>query len=133
MPILGNHNGCTHSLRPDTRCLVVESNFIIFMDLEHIVHSLGVTRVDHVKNVAEALNMIDETMYGFVILDCDPPTENFGTLGDELISQGVPVAVIATHSDAQQLHPELRGFPIIVKPFLTSTVEIVIRKFLHSV
>jgi response regulator of citrate/malate metabolism len=120
-------NASTSSLR---RCLIVERNVIIFMDLENIIQSAGIEIIDHADTADHALQMIERTHYDFAFIDCDSVSNRVELLVKELRRNHGLVAAIASGKEDQELQPALRGCPLILKPFTIATVEGVLRKFL---
>jgi CheY-like chemotaxis protein len=125
-----NQNGINASTSSLRRCLIVERNVIIVMDLENIIQSAGIEIIDHAHNAGHALQMIERNHYDFAFVDCHSVSEGVELMVEKLRRHNGLIAAIASGKEYQELQPALRGCPLILKPFTIDSVESVLRKFM---
>jgi hypothetical protein len=117
-------------IAPSGRCLVIESNALILIDLEQIIQSVGIGPIDHAANATQALELLKTETYQFAILDFDTSAQKVEELFTNLQHQGTQIAIIAFSRDDAQKLGQNNGIPLIMKPFTVEAVEIVLRKFI---
>jgi DNA-binding NtrC family response regulator len=117
-------------IRATDRCLVVEDNFLIFMDIENIILSTGFTFVDHASNVAQAMEHLHRRQYRMVLLDLKLGGENGVVVADTLTHLKIPFAVTTSFSRDDEALQALRGIPVISKPYVVDQVSSTIKELL---
>lgn len=94
--------------------LVVENEYLIMVDIEDALRSLGFKAITAVRNLPEALAAIARETFDFAVLDVQLDSEQTFPAARELQARNVPF-VFCTGFD----HP-LVGFesvPVVRKPF----------------
>jgi ActR/RegA family two-component response regulator len=113
------------------RCLIVEDNLIILMDLEDIVKSAGFTQVDRAANLSQAMALVESTHYRFAFLDFDLEGDSCLPLVKALRKRKTPFAITTGYSD-RDLPKLLEGAPIVSKPFSEETIKKILLKALKG-
>ncbi len=110
-------------LPPSVRTvLVLEDNFIIAMDAEEILASLGIQQVTIAANANQALELLALQAFDFVILDVNLGDHTSFVVADALIARGMPFGFTSGYGDAEHFPTYLRHVPRIDKPFNEKTV-----------
>jgi len=102
------------------RCLVLDDEFLIALDIQQMLENAGAARVDCVASVPEAMKLLGSTPgFDIAILDIklsEPGGTSLG-LASTLASQGTPF-VFLTGMRSDDLHA--RNFPaapVVEKPY----------------
>ncbi|CAN7486576.1 hypothetical protein LJR098_004574 [Rhizobium sp. LjRoot98] len=104
------------------RVLVLEDNFIIAMDAEDVLKSIGIEHVDIAGNVAEAQALIEEKSFDFALLDVNLGTQTSFDFATILIERAIDFGFVSGYGDDFVFPPELRDISRITKPFNESSV-----------
>ncbi|KQY32884.1 response regulator [Rhizobium sp. Root483D2] len=104
------------------RVLVLEDNFIIAMEAEDILKSIGVDYVEIAGNVAEAEALIAEKSFDFALLDVNLGSQTSFDFAAILIERGVAFGFVSGYGDDFVFPPALRDISRITKPFNESSV-----------
>lgn len=104
------------------RMLIVEDEVIIALDLEDAMRAEHVVTIDMAHTLHAAQDLVERHNYDFAVLDL-----NLG-LGEDSLALGIKLRaagsrVIFTSGYRRSEAPELEGFPLIAKPFLTKEVS----------
>ena len=103
--------------------LVLEDNFLIAMDLEEMLTSLGVTSV-HIATTAEkAMELVAEHPIDFAILDINLGHDTSFTVADALIARGIRIGFTSGYGELLALPNHLQDVPRIDKPFSEGTLS----------
>lgn len=97
--------------------LVVEDNFIIGLDTEMILRDLGVVSVRLAADASAALRAIDAQSPDFALIDVDLGNSSGYDVAIVLAQRGVPFAFVTGYAQLQSPPPQLRGAPMIGKPY----------------
>lgn len=106
--------------------LIVEDNFIIALDLEETLRTLGVRTVRAVSNVAAALAAIKESAPRFALLDVNLGVETSFEAASRLAALGVPFAFMTGYGENAPFPPELAHVPRVRKPFTHQSLTAVL-------
>lgn len=106
----------------EIRCLVLESNPVIFIDIEEILKSFGIENIDHVFTSEQAVAMQQRFSFSFAIIDLDPVTSGLETVLQELKMRQIKFAAITFSLCDLEGNAEFKEVPIITKPFSTASV-----------
>ena len=104
------------------RVLVLEDNFIIAMDAEDILKSIGIEHVEIAGTVAEAQTLIDEHFFDFALLDVNLGSQTSFDFAAILIERGVAFGFVSGYGDDFVFPPALRDISRITKPFNETSV-----------
>ena len=99
------------------RVLVLEDNFIIAMEAEDILKSIGIDDVDIAGNVAEAQALIEKLSFDFALLDVNLGSQTSFDFAVMLIDCGVAFGFVSGYGDDFVFPPALRDISRITKPF----------------
>ena len=102
--------------------LLVEDNIIIALEAEDMLLELGAKRVMVAKNVAEALQMLENEIPNFALLDINLGTGMSWLVASRLRELGVPYVFATGYGDSIDLPLEHRQVPVIAKPYSANTI-----------
>jgi DNA-binding response OmpR family regulator len=125
--------GVAHAMNDATdRCLIVEDNFLILMDLEDMVKSSGIKSVDLATNLDQAKVLLKENQYRIVFLDLRLGNESSVPLVKTLKEQKIPFALTTGYAVEADSSGLFQGVPVIPKPYAVNTVNQILRKLLSQ-
>ena len=113
-------------------CLIIEENFVISMDLEDIVKSMGFDFIDQATSLTQATELLEKMQYRMAFLDLYLGQESSLPIAEMLKKQNIPFAITTAYHDEDSLPNLLKGIPIIQKPYSTNTVNRVVLELLNS-
>ena len=99
------------------RVLVLEDNFIIAMEAEDILKSIGVEHVEIATNVEQAKSLIEAHDFDFALLDVNLGEGMSFGFARHLLDLGIPFGFVSGYSDTGDFPPDLQHIPLLVKPF----------------
>ncbi|WP_438752464.1 response regulator [Pararhizobium sp. O133] len=99
------------------RVLVLEDNFIIAMEAEDILKSIGVEHVEIATNLDQAGSLIDEQAFDFVLLDVNLGNGTSFAFADVLKARGTVFGFVTGYGESSIFPVGLRDIPRITKPF----------------
>ena len=82
-----------------SRVLVVEDDFLIAMDLEALLASVGCTVLGPVSSESAALELIETVRPDFALLDINLNGGNAFGIADKLAAKKIPFAFLTGHSE----------------------------------
>jgi two-component SAPR family response regulator len=98
------------------RILIVEDEYLVAMELEQILGSLGAEVVGPFGRLEPALAVMRHEGVDGAVLDVRLDGAMISEVAAPLIGRGVPI-VLTTGYERDQLPPELRALPLVRKPF----------------
>jgi CheY-like chemotaxis protein len=104
------------------RVLVLEDNFIIALEAEDILKSLGVEHVEIASNVADAQALIAEQSFDFALLDVNLGSQTSFDFAGLLIERGMAFGFVSGYGDDFNFPVTLRDISRITKPFNESSM-----------
>jgi CheY-like chemotaxis protein len=107
--------------------LVVEDDAIIAMDFEDTILGFGVKTVRTAGTVRRALQLIEERVPDFVLLDIGLVREKSFAVAERLDALGIPFAFVTGYGADVALPAELAQKPRLPKPCTASALEAVLR------
>ncbi|KQR69518.1 hypothetical protein ASG25_16750 [Rhizobium sp. Leaf384] len=99
------------------RVLVLEDNFIIAMEAEDILRTLGVETVDIATNVAQATQLVQDHVFDFALLDVNLGNETSFDFANILIARDTPFGFVSGYGESAMFPGSHRDRPRITKPF----------------
>jgi DNA-binding NtrC family response regulator len=102
---------------PLRHVLVLEDNFIIAMEAEDILKSLGVSQVSIATNIEQAEALLSQATFDFVLLDVNLGAETSFRLAEKLLQQGIAFGFVSGYGENSIFPASLRALPRITKPF----------------
>ncbi len=113
------------------RCLIVEDNFLILIDLEDMVQSAGFKFVDRAADLSQAMLLVETTKYRFAFLDLNLGGDTCLPVIEALRERNTPFAITTAYS-VYDLPKLLEGALIVSKPFSGETIKKVLHKALKG-
>ncbi len=105
------------------RVLVLEDNFIIAMEAEDILKSLGIETVEIATNTQQAETLILESEFDFAMLDVNLGAENSFSFAEKLRSLDIPFGFVSGYGETAMFPVPLQQMPRITKPFNEASVN----------
>lgn len=112
------------------RVLLVEDQFVIAMDCEDMLTTLGAAQVEVCANVSEALSLLSETVPDLAILDVNLGGETSEAISHRLRECGAPF-IFATGYDDVPI-PGAGQATTLRKPYNLASLDIAIRRLLSG-
>jgi light-regulated signal transduction histidine kinase (bacteriophytochrome)/CheY-like chemotaxis protein len=106
--------------------LLLEDNLIIALDATDALRKAGARDVRAASNVSAALDMIEERVPEFAVLDVNLGIENSFEVANRLLALGVPFAFMTGYGESQSFPAELAHVPRIRKPFTQQSLAAVL-------
>jgi CheY-like chemotaxis protein len=106
--------------------LLVEDNLIIALDAEDALRRVGAREVRTASSVTAALQLIDERLPEFAVLDVNLGIETSFEVASRLLALGVPFAFLTGYGESEAFPDELAHVPRIRKPFTPQTLAAVL-------
>lgn len=99
------------------RCLVLEDEFLIALDIQQILETAGATRVICVSSIADALTQLSHERFTVAIVDMMIDNVPSAAVANELLRQNIPFVFLTGMSpDAVQAR-SLPAAPLVGKPY----------------
>lgn len=109
-----------HQLLAGKRCLVLEDEFLITLDLEEILQALGASEIVRANQVATALAAVENGQaFDFAVLDVRLNEETSLPVARALTSRSTPFVFI---TGAAQPSADFAHIPVVAKPYDHSSV-----------
>lgn len=108
---------------PMDRCLIVEKNFLIRLDLADMLQSLGIRNVDEAESISQAMELIAATKYSVVFINIIHADKSSQAVAEELKRQKVPLVVTTAYLATTDLPPAMMDAPIISKPYSLEVIR----------
>jgi DNA-binding NtrC family response regulator len=124
-------NGGAHWLA-DKRVLVVEDEFLIALDIETILESVG-TEVKTANRVDQALAIIkSDGPFDAAVLDLKLDRETSITIAERLHADGVPFVFLTGAAGDVATVAQFANAPVIGKPFDSDTLFSALKQAISS-
>lgn len=133
LDILGDEEDGEELADQALRVLVVDDSSFSRKHVTRVLNSLGITQVDHAENGVEALALIREHLYDFVVTDYNMPQMDGGELIDHIRHDtdqaSVPVLMVTSEENENRLAAvQASGVSAICdKPFEPAMVRNLVR------
>ncbi|WP_188052169.1 response regulator [Aureimonas fodinaquatilis] len=99
------------------RGLVVEDNLAILLDTEQLMLESGMAAVFTAANVAQAIQIIENTAIDIALLDINLGAETSFALVPSLTQRRIPFVFASGYGEDADLPVEARSAPTIRKPY----------------
>ncbi|TIX90050.1 response regulator [Rhizobium sp. P44RR-XXIV] len=99
------------------RALILEDNLIIAMEVEEILHLVGIGQVEIASNLEQAVNAIHSDSFDFAMLDVNLGESTSFGFARLLTERGIAFGFVSGYSDTLDFPPDLRHVPLLNKPF----------------
>nr|WP_255647826.1 hypothetical protein [Ensifer sp. IC4062] len=100
----------------------MEDNFIIAMDAEEILSSLGVTEVHVATNAEQAMELATVHSIDFALIDVNLNSDTSFLIADAMIARGIMVGFTSGYGESFPSPEHLRDVPRVDKPFNEMTI-----------
>src|SRR4029077_10163614 len=87
---------------PVLRCLIVDSNFLIALDLEEILRSLNFNGIHRAMNFVQAAAALEAESYALVFIDLQLDRENVVQLSELATARGTKCIFTSTDFDGHE-------------------------------
>ncbi|MES2907373.1 MAG: HWE histidine kinase domain-containing protein [Pseudomonadota bacterium] len=105
------------------RALVLEDNMLIALDAEEMLIQLGAVRVETASSVKAAKEYAETKLPDFAILDVNLGSETSIPFALYLKHKDVPFVFATGYGESIELPDELKGTPIVRKPYSVDTLK----------
>jgi two-component SAPR family response regulator len=99
------------------RVLVLEDNFLIALDAEDMLKSIGIGHVEIAINLEQATALITQHRFDFALLDVDLGRETSFDFAGNLVTLGIPFGFVSGYEENADFPASLRSYPRLPKPF----------------
>ncbi|MCU4182511.1 HWE histidine kinase domain-containing protein [Bosea sp. BH3] len=110
------------------RVLLVEDQFVIALDCEDMLTTLGARQVEVCANVSEALSLLSQALPDLAILDVNLGGETSESISNRLRERGVPFIFATGYDDAAI--PGVAEAGTLRKPYNLTSLDVALRKLL---
>ena len=107
----------------DIRCVVVESNFLISLDLVEILQSLGFTHVDHATDKDGANELLQNTSFDVAFIDFDQDEDIARQMASQMRLHDAAIIFTSTFLDQTDMPSGLGEYRLLRKPYSTSVLR----------
>lgn len=105
------------------RMLVVEDEFLIALDIERILESVGVTTIVTASRVAQALDLVMASgPFDAAVLDLKLEKETSTPVAERLHAAGVPFVFLTGGAPTAEITARFPNAPVVGKPFDTDSL-----------
>ena len=110
------------------RLLIVEDEFVIALDLQHLLEAAGHAVVGLAANVADALLLIESATLDGAVLDINLRGERVNEVADLLARKAIPFVFVSGYGPSGRPlgHDEV---PVLAKPYNESELLALIARF----
>jgi CheY-like chemotaxis protein len=100
------------------RILIIEEEFLIALDIQRILEAAGTAQTVFARSVAEAESLQGRwSEFDLVLVEMSYNDKGGLALAQQIIGNGVPVAVTSSDIACRRSIPALAGVPVVLKPF----------------
>jgi DNA-binding LytR/AlgR family response regulator len=100
------------------RCLVLEDEFLIVLDVEEMLGTLGATDIKRTNTVAAALDALDgAAAFDFAVLDYKLGNDNSAPVARALSAHNIPYVFITGLIQTARPGDEFAHIPTVEKPY----------------
>lgn len=110
-----------------SRILIVEDDLLIGLMLADMFDALDLPPPAHAASMAEALDMIGAEIFSGALIDVNLAGEKGWPIAEELASRNIAFAF--TTGGGDEIPPQFRDAPIIMKPFRLNDIEAAVEAF----
>lgn len=101
------------------RCLVLDDEFLIALDIQQIFEAAGAAEVVCAASVADALTALDGGRFDFAVLDVnlDGNPHSSLTVAAALAKRKIPFVFLTGMRAADVRSPQFANVPVVEKPY----------------
>ncbi len=115
------------------RCLVVEDDSIIRLDLEQTLKGFGLKHVHGAPSLEVATRIIASSEIRFAVLDYNVGPGNTVEVAEALAAKGIPSVFLTAYGTAVELPESLSHIQVLAKPFSSDLLAEAMLKELEKV
>jgi len=104
------------------RFLVVEDEFLILLDIQHILETAGAAHVATASRLSEAAAAVARESFDAVLLDLKLDRETSTDFAKSLAAKKIPFLFMTGAPGEAKQAQEFDGVPVVGKPFDSATV-----------
>ncbi|MFK0383407.1 MULTISPECIES: response regulator [Rhizobium/Agrobacterium group] len=110
------------------RVVIVEDEYLVALDIEAVLQSLGIETIVIATTLAQAQNAVQTERPDCVLLDVSLSDGKSYDFARSLRSDGVPFGFVSGYSDTSGFPEDLTHAPLLGKPFGENDIAIFIEK-----
>jgi len=112
--------------------LLVEDNVIIALDAEDMLLEAGFSDVSVASTVGRALEILEDGLPTFALLDINLGAETSLPVADILLKAGVPFAFASGYGDQTELSDAYRTVPTLTKPYTPDNISLIYASLMNT-
>jgi two-component SAPR family response regulator len=116
-------SGLLAVIEPLDRCLIIEDNFLIRLDLEDMVQTLGFKHVDQADSMPHAMSLMETTGYRIAFVDLNLGHDAWSQAVKALEQHKIPFVLTTAFYDPNDLPDELKNAVFLPKPYSFESVK----------
>ncbi|MGV8955413.1 MAG: hypothetical protein ACOH2M_30240, partial [Cypionkella sp.] len=126
--------GCTdHFMFTGQTVLIVETEFLIALDIQRLLEALGVRQTVFARNTFEALDAASRWPgFTLALVEIHHERDEDLALLQGLDQAGIPFVLLTSELSLRRGSPDFPGVPIVMKPFLEEELVSAIRQALTN-
>ncbi|WP_216331049.1 response regulator [Rhizobium sp. X9] len=99
------------------RCVIVEDEYLVALDVEAVLQSIGVETITIATTLAQAKETIGQDGADCVLLDVSLSDGKSYDFARQLRDQGIPFGFVSGYGDTSGFPDDLADAPLLGKPF----------------
>jgi CheY-like chemotaxis protein len=113
--------------------LIVESEFLIALDIQRCLEALGTTQTVFARNTAEVFEAIDHwCSFSLALVEVHYQNDTDAALLRGLAEAGVKLILLTADATLRRGHSGFPAAPIVMKPFLEDDLASALKQVLAS-
>ncbi|MFN6986062.1 MAG: response regulator, partial [Rhizobium oryzihabitans] len=104
------------------RCVIVEDEYLVALDVEAVLQSIGVETITIATTLAQAKETIGQDGADCVLLDVSLSDGKSYDFARQLRDQGIPFGFVSGYGDTSGFPDDLADAPLLGKPFGESEI-----------
>ena len=113
--------------------LIVESQFLIALDIQRCLEAFGATLTVFARNTAEVLDAIDHwPSFSLALVEVRDQHDDDAVLLRGLAEAGVKLVLLTADATLRRGHSDFPAAPVVMKPFLEDDLASALKQALAS-
>ena len=112
---------------PALRCLIVDSNFLIGLDLEEILRSLNFNGIHRATNFAQAAAALEAETYAIVFIDLELDRDKVVQLSELANASGAECIFTSTDFDGHEFPIATSKVSRLIKPYSPAAIKTIMK------
>ena len=105
------------------RCLIVESNFLISLDLTELLQSLGFVHIDHASDENHLHALLQSASYQIAFIDLDQGEDVAHQMASQMRLKGADIIFTSTLLDQSDMQAKPGDFKLLSKPYSANALK----------